>query len=188
MRKVATFLLACWVLFVFVAIGVAGVDRSDRSDDAYQRMRLKWYGETISVPITSTNAAAAAGVKILDGGFPEGHIVIHGAVAKDVTFTVTATNGVDGTDNGDFAIGTAVGAGTAMTTTEVNIIPSTAQDDMTNVTDGVIADDAIIDGSAAAIDIFVNLMIDADVANAVHTNAVTTSGEVIILWSLISDD
>ena len=181
--------MAVIVAGVLAAAGivVAGVTTSDSGDDAYTRTSIRWYAETFTLAVADSNAVVAGSTQLTEGMFPEGHIVVHGCVAKDVKFTLTAGNGVDATDAGDWGVGSVAAAGTDITTTEVNIIPKTAVTPHSTTNDAVLADDAMIDGSATVADVHLNFILDGAAVNS-HTNTVTTSGELFILWSLIGDD
>ena len=172
-------------LALVASVAMAGVLGSDSSDDAYRRTTLKFFSENLSLAVADSNAVNSATVKLADGLFPEGHIVIHGAVAWDVEFDTSAISG--GANAGDWGVGSVAGSGTDITTTEVDIIPKTAVTFASTTNDAVIADDAIIDGSATAADVSLNVIVDGATV-LIQTNNIVASGNIAILWSLISDD
>lgn len=147
-----------------------------------------------SLPITITDAAGSAqwgGVQVFD--FPLGAIMIEGAV---INGTITA--GVTGTiiDNwdGDVALGTALATVTTpntLTTTEADILQSTAvsagASDKIGIVDAFPVATALTEsgarwfnGTATAIDMYLNVVIDDD---ATHTSGtVEFTGTIKFNW------
>jgi len=184
MRKLR-FLAVMLATIVLAGSLYGAATSSDADNKKFKTKTYKWTAETITTAFTATNNAVASGVKI--GQWPAGIIMIHGAVLKDHVVTVTATNGVAATDQGDVAVGSVVGAGTDMTTTEINIIPKTAQNTMTNPASAFLAVPVAIDGSATAAGVYINLMFDGDAADAIFTNTATSAGELQIIYSELLD-
>ena len=186
MRKLAKFVVIMLASAMLVGVVYGAATASDAANNKFKTKTYKWTAEAISVPFTATNAAAAAGVKI--GQWPAGVIVVHGAVLKNHVVTVTATNGVTADSQGDVAVGSTVGTGTDITSTEINIIPKTTQNTMTNATSAYLADDAMIDGTSTAAGVYINLLMDmVGPTGAIHTNAVTSAGTLQIIYSELLD-
>lgn len=145
-----------------------------------------------ATPITISDDAGVAqygGVKVYD--FPLGLIVPLGAVVSG-----TLTAGVTGTiiDNwdGDVALGTATAStGATLTGTEADIMQSVAVSAGASDKDGVVSAYSVatvltesgarwLDGTATAIDMFLNFVIDDD---ATHTaGSATFTGVITIPW------
>lgn len=143
-------------------------------------------------PITISDDAGVAqygGVKVFD--FPAGLIITLGA-----TISGTLTAGVTGTiiDNwdGDVALGTVTATtGSTLTSTEANIMPSVAvsagASDKIGVVSAVSVATALtesgarwLNGTATAIDMYLNFVIDDD---ATHTAGTATfTGTITFLW------
>ena len=160
-----------------------------------------WHRTTLTctaTPVTITDDSGVAqygGVKVFD--FPEGLICIQGAI---VTGSLTA--GVTGTiiDNwdGDVSLGTVTATtGSTLTGTEADIMASTAvsagASDKIGVVDAVSVATALtesgarwLDGTATAIDMFLNFVIDDDATHTSGTAAFT--GTVSFVWMSLGDN
>lgn len=106
---------------------------------------------------------AYGGLKILD--FPEGAVCILGAVA-DLDITKSSA-GVNDDWDGDFALGTVTASNNAsLTSTEANIIPSTATPQATagattaNGQSTATECPAYLDGTGTAVDVYLNFLVD----------------------------
>jgi hypothetical protein len=185
MRKVAKFLAIMIATALLAGVVHGTVKTSDRGDDSFKTLNLDFTGEAISMLLIDTNVNTSAGVKLYD--FPAGQVIIHGAVLKNAIVTVTAANGITASTQGDISVGSTQATGTNLTGTAVNIIAMTTKNTMTNETSAYLTDDAMIDGSSTAADIWVNLLIDTDAASAIHTNAMTVAGELQIIYSELLD-
>ncbi len=151
-----------------------------------------------ATPVTITDDAGVAQYggtgKIYD--FPEGHIATLGAVV-----TGSLTLGTTGTITTTFAGGVALGTATAttgntLTGTEANIMKEV---DVAAATSSVAAIDAVtvstvlteaaaswFDGTATAVDLFLNFVIDDQ---ASHTSGTGTfTGTVVITWLYLGDN
>jgi hypothetical protein len=136
-----------------------------------------------------TDAGAAGchgGTKIYD--FPAGNVIILGATT-DLAITA-GSGGITDTASVVGSVGSAV-AGTdnaTLTTTEANIVPSTAA----TLTGGVGACDgestaaAILDGTATAVDAYLNFAVPDAGSSASDTLSVT--GTVTIVWVALGDN
>lgn len=154
--------------------------------------------ELNQVTITISDDAGVAqygGVQVYD--FPQCMLTIKGA---QINGTLTA--GVTGTiiDNydGDVALGTVTATtGATLTGTEANILPSTAisagASDKLAPVDAVPIPTALtesgarwLDGTATAIDMFLNFVIDDD---ATHTAGTATfTGTIVFNWETLGDN
>lgn len=138
---------------------------------------------TLTLALTGANdidladgADHGTGVKLYT--FPEGHIVVLGAV-------INAETVVAGAENGAKTVNMAVGTvpcsdDDALTSTEANIIASTAIDDGPDVWQAASSAPVQVDGTAAATTLYINV----GVADAVSSSAVTAaiSGTLTVTW------
>lgn len=143
-----------------------------------------------STPVTVANTTGASfgSVKLYD--FPEGRLLVLGVVAT-LGFVWTGED-IDAAGSGDFSLGTTATADATLSGTDVNLLPSTAMTDpavlgVLAATSGALAASAQIDGTSAAVDAYLNIIIDdADVADAA-SDVVLVSGTVTVVWTLIGD-
>jgi len=122
-----------------------------------------------------------AGVKVYT--FPAGRILVLGATINGVT-TIAGASG--GGTTVDLAVGTVTaGDDTTLTSTEANIIPSTATANGASTWKAALAASAQFDGTSAAVPLFVN----AGVADAVSASAVTVAitGTLTLTWCNLGD-
>jgi hypothetical protein len=146
-----------------------------------------------NTPITLADEAgviAYGGLKVYD--LPEGAILMNGAVA-DINLTKSSA-GVNDNWDGDISVGTATAANDAdLTSTEADIVAKTATPqaaagattgDMVTAT----AQMAIFDGTAAAKDVFVNVLVD-DADHDVNGTAcnIILNGTITITWVNLGD-
>lgn len=138
--------------------------------------------------VTMTDAGAAGchgGLKIYD--FPEGVVHIYGATC-DLAVTAGA-GGITDTASVVGSIGTVVTAtdNATLTTTEANIIPSTA----VTLTGGVGAFDsastggATYNGYSTPVDLFLNFAVPD--AGSTANDTLTVSGNVTVTWVYLGD-
>lgn len=120
-----------------------------------------------------------AGAKVYT--FPEGHILILGAVIDAVT-------SIDGASGGGATVNLAVGTAAAsdddeLTATEANLIASTATSNGADTWQAASAASVQVDGTASAATVYVN----AGVTNAVSASAVTVAitGTLTLTWLLL---
>lgn len=131
---------------------------------------------------------AYAGKKIYD--FPEGSIVILGAVANLAVSKSSA--GVNNDFDGDFALGTATAGGDAtLTSTEANIIASTATPQAVSgatTAKGRSTAAVFLDGTSSAADLYLNFLVDDADHDVTTTPAnLLVSGSVTLLWAPVGD-
>jgi len=134
---------------------------------------------------------AYGGVKIYD--FPQGYIYIQSAVA-DLALTKSSA-GVNDNWDGDWGMGTVTAGNNAdLTSTEVDIIPKTATPQAAagaTTADGVstATEHAILDGTSAAKDLFVNFLVD-DADHNVNGTAcnLILNGTITVNWIFMGDN
>lgn len=143
---------------------------------------------TLTLALTGANdidladgADHGAGVKVYE--FPAGRILILGAVIDCVTAIENAT---EGAATVDLAVGTATAADDAtLTSTEANVIPSTATANGESTWKTAMAASAQFDGTSTPVSLYVN----AGVTNAISASAVTVSiaGTLKVTWCNLGD-
>jgi hypothetical protein len=133
---------------------------------------------------------AYGGLKIYD--MPAGAILILGATA-DLDITKSSA-GVNANWDGDFGIGTTTaGNNNALATTEQNIIPTTATPQaaagVTTATgQSTATEHAIHDGTTAAVDVFLNFLVDDADHNVAGTPCnLIANGTITLHWLNLGD-
>ncbi|MDF1700810.1 MAG: hypothetical protein P1V36_06595 [Planctomycetota bacterium] len=140
-------------------------------------------GTTLTVADQAGNSVGAGGLQVLD--MPEGVISFLGA-STDITYTIAAFTG-----DADMvsALGTAT-AGTdngALSTTEANIIASTATAlDGTGTFAGASTAAAFRDGSAPAVDVYLNG--GSGSTDWASDRAIDVAGTIDIVWCYCGDN
>ena len=144
-----------------------------------------------ATPITMRDTEQGGGVKIYD--FPEGRILFLGATG---TMGFTTTSAIASTLNSGVAcnwgVGTVTQSSTTIATTEQNIIPAKAWNAGTTInvanasTSNALAASAQIDGTATAVDAFLNLSC-AGATDIDGDATVTCTGTVTITWVNLGD-
>lgn len=142
-----------------------------------------------SYPITMTDEAgvvAYGGSKIYD--MPAGNILIFGATA-DLSI-LKSGSGINADFDGDFGLGTVTASNNAtLSSTEQNIIPTTATPQAVagaTTAKGInTAAIAPLDGTATAVDIYLNALIDDADQNGGGTLYFT--GTITITWMNLGD-
>lgn len=124
------------------------------------------------------------------GGFPEGNILILGAVSYvKITKDSTAT-GIQATFDGDYSIGSAPTADVTLSGAEVDIIPSTALGAATSGVSpnvrGSNATQVMLNNNDGSLELNLNLLID-DANISADDQLVTATGELYILYSVLGD-
>jgi len=138
--------------------------------------------EDVSVTVANTTGVSFGGTKIHD--MPEGRILILGAVLGGVTVDLSSATNLDAADGGDISV---AGDGT-LSGTDVNIIPSTSIDPLSGgITGAALAASAQLDGTSAAVDVYLNMLIDdADVGDT-DSDVVLISGTLTLVWVNLGD-
>lgn len=134
--------------------------------------------------------------KIYD--FAPGAILVKGAVA-DLTVLGANPAGAKGLNtagdwDGDFGVGTVVGAGATLASTEQNIIPTTEIPQavaFASTIKGVSTSTEagkVLDGTGTAIDLYLNILIDdADQDATANAATLTLNGSITIDWEDLGD-
>ncbi len=146
-----------------------------------------------SLPISMTDEAgvvAYGSAKVYD--MPAGNILILGAV-QDLT-VVKSGAGINADFDGDVGLGTtAAGNNNALATTEQNIIPTTPTPQAVagaTTADGInAAAIAPLDGTATAVDVYLNFLIDdgdQDITGG-GASSLLISGTITITWVNLGD-
>lgn len=134
----------------------------------------------------ATTSGAYGGVKFYD--FPECLLIVH-HVAANLTFTRVGTN-ITATAGLKYSIGTAVeAANDTLDSTQANLLASTAAT-LAAGTSGAVAgkstaQSAVFDGTATAVDAFLNVGVPD--AGSTGNDAVTVSGTIVLTWSYGGD-
>jgi len=133
---------------------------------------------------------AYGGLKIYD--MPAGAILFFGATA-DLDVTLTAA-GINADWDGDFGIGTVTASNNAtLATTEQNILPTTATPQASGSAttangQSTATENAVIDGTSTAVDVYVNFLVDdADHDITSTPTNLVLNGTVTILWVNLGD-
>jgi hypothetical protein len=142
-----------------------------------------------STPVTVANTTGASfgNVKVYD--FPEGRIGVLGATTS-LSFNWAGTD-IAATGSGDFSFGTTGTADATLSTTDVDIIPSSAMLDPfvagVGTGTGALAASAQFDGTSTAKDVYINIIIDdADVADGA-SDIVLVTGSLTVTWINLGD-
>lgn len=142
----------------------------------------------LNTTITVDGATGVGFGSVAINGLPEGHLLFLGARA-DVTFTESSASVAD-TFEGDFGVGTTPASNGTITGGDVDIIASTAIPAATGGVGTASANNttaAVIDNSAADLEINLNLLIDdADISADGVSVAVT--GYVTVVVAVLGDD
>jgi hypothetical protein len=147
-----------------------------------------------SMPVVTGNTSGASFGSAGLYTFPEGGILIEtcNAYFSSITFNSAAgaTGDIDGAGSGDYSIGSTATADATLSTTDVNILPSTAMLDpfvvgvgRSNVS-SILAAPASLLGNVTAITAYLNVIIDdADVADGAASDSVYFTGHIWIKWA-----
>jgi type II secretory pathway component GspD/PulD (secretin) len=134
---------------------------------------------------------AYGGLKIYD--FPQGYIYMQSAVA-DLAITKSSA-GVNDDWDGDIGLGTVTASNNAtLAATEQNIISTTATPQAAagaTTGDGVstATEHAILDGTSAAVDLFVNLLVDDADHDVTSTPCnLILNGTITVNWLFMGDN
>lgn len=164
-----------WNLISYTSTGVGsagtGVTSTEYGDAIFHQTVLTGSDVTVVMAEGGEGTNGVGSVKIYD--FPAGRILVLGVTVDSLTLSVD-TNALDAADGGDFSFGTAAAGGASgLSSTEVDICPSTSFDPVTNVVSSALASSAQFDGTTTAKDVYLNLEIDdgdiaADCTNTVN--------------------
>ncbi len=145
----------------------------------------------VNTPVVLADEAgvvAYGGLKVYD--FPAGLIHIHGAVA-DIDLTKSSA-GVNADWDGDVGVGTVTASNNAtLSSTEQNIIPTTATPQAVAgvTTANAVSTGAVtLDGTATAVHMFINLLVDDADHNVAGTACnLILNGTLTIHWINLGD-
>lgn len=169
----------------------SAVVAAEYSQGVLHKTKLTCTALTIAMS-DDAGVAQYGGVKVYD--FPAGMLCILGAVI-DGSFTGYAS--LIDTFDGDVALGTVTATtGNTLTSTEANILQSTA---LTQAVDEVANCDAQsiataltesgarwLDGTATAIDMFLNFLVDDNAAHG--TGNASFTGTIEFIWMILGDN
>lgn len=141
-----------------------------------------------SVPVTVANTTGASFGSFKFYDFPEGVIAVKCVTAYFSAIVWTGESIAAG-GSGDFSMGTTATADATLSSTDVNLLPSTAMLDpfVSGVgrsnANAILAAPTNLDGSTTAIDAYLNVIIDdADVSDT-DSDTVLFTGTVTLVWS-----
>lgn len=151
-----------------------------------------------STPVVTGNTSGASfgSQKLYD--FPEGRVLILGVTAyfSSITFNTAAgaTGDIAGGGSGDYSLGSTATADATLSSTDVDLLPSTAMLDpfvsgvgRSNV-GSALAAAAQFDGTTTAVDMYLNAIIDdADVSDGAASDSVYFTGTITFTWMLLGD-
>ncbi|GEM_PF-3439007 len=172
-------------------------------------------GTTYTVTVTMATSTAGGGLVIAMGGVTQSEV--HGSATETWTFTasdataltltpasgtwvgdvtavtVNTVSPVSATWDGDISFGTAADADGSLAGTEVDLVPKTdTPQAVAAVTTGdcqsTATEIAILDGHSTALDLYLNLLIDADDFIDAGTGALHLNGTVTVTWINLGDN
>lgn len=167
-----------------------GLARGRPQLQALRRQRVKLTAKAIQIDGATGVGYGSAVI----GDLPEGNILLLGAVAY-LQFTKAASaSGITATFDGDFSIGTTATADATLSTTDANIIASTALGAATAgvspVVRGVSAVPAVstvLDNTDGSLELNLNLIID-DAATSGDDQDLTVTGYADLVYAVLGDD
>ena len=165
-----------------------GVTSGERAG-AVRQVAVTFDGATVTMA-DNAGVVAFGSLKFYD--LPAGLIYILGCTAS-LTLTRTAA-GINADFDGDFGIGTvAANNGATLATTEQNIIPTTATAQavagVATITGRSTATEiALYDGTATAVDVYLNILVDdADHDITTTPSNLTVSGTILLTYINLGD-
>lgn len=144
-----------------------------------------------TVAVTCVSTAVGFGTFVI-GDFPQGNILLLGAVSY-LTFSGSGSDAnLTATWNGDYSIGSSPTADVTLSGAEVDIIPSTAVgpavSEVAPEARGTNATQVILDNTDGSLEVNVNVLIDAaDITDGATVN-LTVNGYLVVLYSVLGDD
>lgn len=169
-----------------------GLPRS-MSRGAPQRQIIRKHTVKInhSVSVTATGAAVGFGTSVI-GDLPEGNVLFLGAIGYVQLSGSGSDANLDATWDGDFSIGTSPTADVTLSGTEVDILASTALGAATaEVSPRVRAANAtqsILDNTDGAMELNLNVLVDAANIADGSTVSLTATGILQIAYIVMLDD
>lgn len=165
-----------------------GLIRALRRNPAQQPI-VKQAIRVSNLPIAVAGTSGVGWGTAVAGDLPAGNILLLGAVAY-MQFT-SADADVQTAYDGDFSIGTTATADATLSSTDVNVIPSTSLGAATAGLSPLVraastAAPSILDNTDGALELNLNLIIDD--ANISGTADFTASGVIHIAYIMLGDD
>lgn len=164
-----------------------GLPRSLARGKGTQTVKLQKFAFK-DVAIAVAGASGVGYGTAVIGDFPEGNILFLGAVAY-AQFT-TADSDVQAAFDGDYSVGTTATADATLSSTDANIVGSSAlgaaTDGVSPVARGTGATVAMLDNTDGSLELNLNLIIDD--ANISGTGDFTATGYVEVAYAMMSDD
>jgi hypothetical protein len=143
-----------------------------------------------AVPITSSGATGDGFGTVVIGDFPEGNILLLGAIAYAKVTKVTAAGTLD-TFTGAYSVGSTPTADATLTGTDVDVIPSTALSaavaGASAVTRGAQPAQAILDNTDGSLELNFNLKLD-DASVSADGQILKIDGFVEVAYIVLGDD
>lgn len=147
--------------------------------------------EVVGLPVTVANTTGASfGNKQLYD-FPKGRLLVLGTTVKWSRIAFGST--IAATGSGDYSMGTTGTADATLSTTDVDLLPSSAMADpfvagvSTDTAGAALAAAAQFDGTTTAKDAYLNVIIDdADVSDA-GSDTATFTGRIVLTWANLGD-
>jgi hypothetical protein len=169
---------------------IRSLARGKPQSQALMRQRIRLSAKAIQVDGAT---GVGFGTAVI-GDFPDGNILIFGAVAYLQFTKAAAASGIQAAFDGDFSIGTTATADATLSTTDANIIASTALGAATAgvspVVRGVSAVPAVatvLDNTDGSLELNLNLIID-DTNISADDQDLTVTGYVDISYAVMGDD
>lgn len=157
------------------------------------QQRSKIEKKTIALRNVAITVAGLTGVgfgSAVIGDFPEGNILILGAVANLQFLGPTSANLVD-TWTGNFGVGSTPASDGTITVGDVDMVASTAlaaaTAELSPLTRGTGATPAILDNTDGSLEINLNLLV-ADASIDANGVVITANGEVYLSYVILGDD
>lgn len=155
-------------------------------------LQMKKVTITVALSIDSDAISTAKGFgSVVLGALPEGNIIIHGINAQ-LVFQGPITSELSDTYDGDWAIGSTpmsdvtISAGDEDIITETALGAATAEASPQQTVNEIPA--AILDNTAANLELNLNLLIDAADQDDDTTIAIAVTGTVVYTYSVLGDD
>lgn len=147
--------------------------------------------KNLVVPVTSVTTAVGFGTAVI-GDLPQGNILFLGAVAYFAFSGSGADANLVDTWNGDYSIGTSPTADVTLSGAEVDIIGSTATTpavaEVSTRARGTNVVQSMLDNTDEAMELNLNVLIDAADIGDSQTVNLTVNGELYIAYILLGDD
>ena len=147
---------------------------------------------SVNHPVSSLATSTAIGFgSVVIGDFPEGNILLLGAVATLKFTGPTSANLVD-TWEGDFGVGSTPASDATISGADEDIIPETAlaaaTAEVSPTTRAFLAAPAVLDNTAGALEINLNVLVDAADITDDETVTLTVTGDLVLSYQVLSDD